>query len=222
MIRQVLAFWKDSKWCDVTFLNQVSAHLIDLGPFCSFLDGHTSVLASTNSILNFFLTSIKLDDFRYFMRSSPDCSNIGSNCVFIYLLSFAPKIGFSKLSFSSHLPASAHHLLIPDFHFPLFPGVLFIIHRYIRHIKPRQWVFDFGFGYKINIEVTSKISCVYESRGRSSDFWLPTSDFQLPTSDFRLLTSDFRLLISHFPLPTSHFRLPISHFWFPTSDSPVP
>ena len=42
---------------------------------------------------------------------------------------------------------------------------------------------------------------LYESRGGSSDFRLPTSNFRLPTSDFRLPTSNFRL-------PTSDFRLP--------------
>lgn len=80
--------------------------------FARFLiNGHTSVLASTNLILT-CVTSVKLDDFRHFMRSSPDCSNIGSNCVFIYFSqsSFVFEIGYSKLSFPSHLPASAHHL----------------------------------------------------------------------------------------------------------------
>ena len=40
---------------------------------------------------------------------------------------------------------------------------------------------------------------LYESRGGSSDFRLPTSNFRLPTSDFQLPTSNFRL-------PTSNFR----------------
>ena len=43
---------------------------------------------------------------------------------------------------------------------------------------------------------------LYESRGGSSDFQLPTSNFRLPTSDFRLPTSNFRLPTSDFPLPT--------------------
>ena len=87
--------------------------------------------------------------------------------------------------------------------------------------------------------------CVlYESRGGSSDFRLPTSNFWLPTSDFRLNTSYFKLQTldltkcelwvsdfwpfrlkaewldlrtSHFPLPTSAFRLLISHFPLPLS-----
>ena len=44
---------------------------------------------------------------------------------------------------------------------------------------------------------------IYESRGGSSDFRLPTSHFRLPTSNFQLPTSDFQL-------PTSDFRLPTS------------
>ena len=96
-------------------------------------------------------------------------------------------------------------------------------------------------------QLRSSILFPYESRGGSSDFWLPTSDFRLPTSNFRLRlhTSNFRLdkvrtpdfwfLIvqsqswmarpSDLPLPTSHFRLPTSDFRlltfdfrFPTSD----
>ena len=87
--------------------------------------------------------------------------------------------------------------------------------------------------------------CVlYESRGGSSDFRLPTSDFQLLTSGFRLKTSYFKLQTSdltkwelwvsdfwpfrlkaewldlrtsHFPLLTSAFRLLISHFPLPLS-----
>ena len=55
----------------------------------------------------------------------------------------------------------------------------------------------------MTLQRTNLFVC-YESRGGSSDFWLPTSDFWLPTSDFRL--------------PISDFRLPISLFWFPTSD----
>ena len=82
---------------------------------------------------------------------------------------------------------------------------------------------------------------LYESRGRSSDFWLPTSNFSLPTSDFRLLTSDFRLQTSDLTkcehrisdfwpfrlkaewldLRTSHFPLPTSDFWLPTYDLPL-
>ena len=91
-----------------------------------------------------------------------------------------------------------------------------------------------------------------ESRGGSSDFWLPTSNFRLPTSDFRLRTSDFRLKTSYFklqtsdkvrtpdfwsltaqtqswmarpsdlPLSTFHFPLPTSHFRLPTSDFRLP
>ena len=56
----------------------------------------------------------------------------------------------------------------------------------------------------------------YESRGGSSDFWLPTSNFRLPTSGFRLQTSDFRLNISYFKLQTSDLtkcELRISDFW---------
>ena len=49
-------------------------------------------------------------------------------------------------------------------------------------------------------QLRSSILFPYESRGGSSDFWLPTCDFRLPTSDFQLPTSDFRL-------PTSNFRL---------------
>ena len=91
-----------------------------------------------------------------------------------------------------------------------------------------------------------------ESRGGSSDFWLPTSNFRLPTSDFRLRTSDFRLKTSYFklqtsdkvrtpdfwsltaqtqswmarpsdlPLSTFHFPLPTSDFRLPTSDFRLP
>ena len=91
-----------------------------------------------------------------------------------------------------------------------------------------------------------------ESRGGSSDFWLPTSNFRLPTSDFRLRTSDFRLKTSYFklqtsdkvrtpdfwsltaqtqswmarpsdlPLSTFHFPLPTSDFRLPTSDFQLP
>ena len=56
----------------------------------------------------------------------------------------------------------------------------------------------------------------YESRGGSSDFWLPTSNFRLPTSGFRLQTSDFRLNTSYFKLQTSDLtkcELRISDFW---------
>ena len=89
-------------------------------------------------------------------------------------------------------------------------------------------------------QLRSSILFPYESRGGSSDFWLPTSDFRLPTSDlnFILQTSDFRhdkvrtpdfwfLTVqsqswmarpSDLPLPTSHFRLPTSDFWLSTSD----
>ena len=44
---------------------------------------------------------------------------------------------------------------------------------------------------------------IYESRGGSSNFPLPTSHFRLPTSNFQLPTSNFQL-------PTSDFRLPTS------------
>ena len=85
--------------------------------------------------------------------------------------------------------------------------------------------------------------CVlYESRGGSSDFRLPTSDLQLLTSGFRLKTSYFKLQTSDLTkwelwvsdfwpfrlkaewldLRTSHFPLPTSHFRFPTSDFPLP
>ena len=94
-------------------------------------------------------------------------------------------------------------------------------------------------------QLRSSILFPYESRGGSSDFWLPTSDFRLPTSNFRLKlhTSNFRLQTwqsgelrisdfwpfslkaewldlrtSHFPLLTSDFRLPTSDFWLSTSD----
>ena len=93
-------------------------------------------------------------------------------------------------------------------------------------------------------QLRSSILFPYESRGGSSDFWLPTSDFRLPTSNFRLrlhtsnFRSDFRLdkvrtpdfwfltvqsqswkaRPSDLPLPTSHFRLPTSDFRLPTSD----
>ena len=82
---------------------------------------------------------------------------------------------------------------------------------------------------------------LYESRGRSSDFWLPTSNFSLPTSDFRLPTSDFRLQTSDFRLDKvrtpdfwfltvqtqgwmarpSNLPLPTSDFWLPTYDLPL-
>ena len=89
-------------------------------------------------------------------------------------------------------------------------------------------------------QLRSSILFPYESRGGSSDFWLPTSDFRLPTSDltkvwtpdFWFLTvqsqswmarpSDLPLPTSHFRPPTSDFRLPISHFWFPTSHFRLP
>ena len=83
--------------------------------------------------------------------------------------------------------------------------------------------------------------CVlYESRGGSSDFRLPTSNFWPPTSDLRLHTSNFRLQtftkwelwVSDFwpfrlkaewlDLRTSRFPLPTSHFRFPTFDFPLP
>ena len=98
-------------------------------------------------------------------------------------------------------------------------------------------------------QLRSSILFPYESRGGSSDFWLPTSDFRLPTSDFQLQTSDLTkcelrisdfwpfslkaerldLRTSHFPLLTSHFRLPTSDFRLltfdfrsPTSDFSLP
>ena len=99
-------------------------------------------------------------------------------------------------------------------------------------------------------QLRSSILFPYESRGGSSDFWLPTStsDFRLPTSDldFILQTSDFRLdkvrtltpdfwfltvqsqswmldlRTSRFPLLTSDFRLPTSDFRLLTFDFRFP
>ena len=52
-------------------------------------------LVPSRSIARFLLTvvtSVKLDDFRYFMRFSPGCLNIGSECLCLFFI-VSMKIG---------------------------------------------------------------------------------------------------------------------------------
>lgn len=129
-------------------------------------------LVPSRSISRFLLTvvtSVKLDDFRHFMRFSPGCLNIGSECLclFFIVIFFLLWLGNSRISFRvSFFQATFTFCPSPilDFHSPLFPGVLFFI---LKYIKPGRGAFDLVYGMtEINTEVMSKISCVCVSQSQ--------------------------------------------------------
>ena len=91
-------------------------------------------LVPSRSIARFLLTvvtSVKLDDFRHFMRFSPGCLNIGSECLCLFFIVsfFLLWLGNSRISFRVSFFQATFTFCpspIPDFHSPLFLGVLFL------------------------------------------------------------------------------------------------
>ena len=110
-------------------------------------------LVPSRSIARFLLTvvtSVKLDDFRHFMRFSPGCLNIGSECLCLFFIVsfFLLWLGNSRISFLVSFFQATFTFCpspIPHFHSPLFPGVLFFI---LKYIKPGRGAFDLGYGMK--------------------------------------------------------------------------
>ena len=108
------------------------------------------------------------------MRFSPGCLNIGSECLCLsfldFIVIFFTVVGLIRISFrASFFQATITFcpFLIPDFHSPLFPGVLFFILNYTNYIKQGRGAFDLVYGMtEINTEVMSEISCVCVSQNQ--------------------------------------------------------